>query len=162
MFQSRLKAGIDVERAYADDLPEIEAYGSELNQVWTNILDNAIDAMGDQGTVEIVTHRHGDHVVVEVSDSGPGIPSDVVEQVFDPFVTTKAPGEGTGLGLNISYNIVTQQHGGEITVASRPGRTTFTVRLPLLPPDAHNRDSDNDEDGPAGGSEARSDSWRNR
>jgi signal transduction histidine kinase len=133
ILQSRLR-GIEVRRSYADDLPRIEAYGSELNQVWTNILDNAIDAMGGDGVIDIATRQEADHLVVELTDDGPGIPPDVIPHIFDPFVTTKAPGEGTGLGLNISYNIVTEKHGGEITLESEPGRTRFTVRLPFAPP----------------------------
>ncbi len=134
MFQNRLKEGVEVTRHYDTSLPEIEAYGGELNQVWTNILDNAIDAMGGHGTISLTTGRSGDHVVVELADTGPGIPPDLLDSVFDPFVTSKAPGEGTGLGLNISHSIVTQKHGGEIEVESRPGRTVFTVRLPIAPP----------------------------
>ena len=131
MLQNRLKKGIEVRRHYTSDLPLVEAYGGELNQVWTNILDNAIDAMDDRGTIELVTRRDGDHIVVELTDDGPGIPADLVETIFDPFVTTKGVGQGTGLGLNISHNIITRKHGGEITVDSRPGRTTFTIRLPI-------------------------------
>lgn len=134
MLQNRLKTGIEVHRSYAEELPQIEAYGSELNQVWTNILDNAIDAMDARGTIEIVTRRSGDDVVVELTDTGPGVPADLVDQIFDPFVTTKAPGEGTGLGLNISHTIITQKHGGEISLSSEPGRTTFTVSLPVAAP----------------------------
>jgi signal transduction histidine kinase len=134
MLQDRLRTGIEVHRAYADDLPAIEAYGSELNQVWTNILANAIDAMDAEGAITIATRATTGQVVVEITDSGPGIPAELAPQIFDPFVTTKAPGEGTGLGLNISHNIITQKHSGEITVSSEPGRTTFTVRLPLEAP----------------------------
>ncbi len=134
MLQSRLKTEIEVRRSYAADLPPIEAYGSELNQVWTNVLDNAIDAMDGGGAIEIVTRVDGADVVVEFTDDGPGMPSTVSEQVFDPFFTTKAPGQGTGLGLNISHNIVTQKHGGEISLDSEPGRTTFVIRLPIVAP----------------------------
>ncbi len=133
MFQNRLKAGIEVHRDYDPGLPMIEAHGSELNQVWTNILDNAIDAMGGQGVISLATRNQGDHVVIEVGDNGPGIPDHIAGSIFDPFVTSKAPGEGTGLGLNISHSIVTQKHLGEISVSSEPGRTIFTVRLPLGP-----------------------------
>jgi signal transduction histidine kinase len=132
MFRSRLKQGINVKRDYAADLPAIEAYGSELNQVWTNIIDNAIAAMNNQGEIILRTRREGGWVVVEITDSGPGIPAEIQAQVFDPFFTTKPPGEGTGLGLNISHNIVVQKHKGEIAVNSRPGQTTFQVRLPLV------------------------------
>jgi len=132
MLQSRLKPDIEVRRNYATDLPRIEAFGSELNQVWTNIIDNAIDAMDGRGTITVTTRQSGQHVVVEIGDSGPGIPADIQPNVFDPFVTTKPPGAGTGLGLNISHGIV-QKHRGEIAVASRPGDTRFTVKLPIDP-----------------------------
>ncbi len=131
MLQNRLKVGIEVIRDYDHSLPMIDAHGSELNQVWTNILDNAIDAMGGEGVITLVTGRSGDRVKVEIGDDGPGIPADLIDTIFDPFVTTKAPGEGTGLGLNISHSIVTQKHKGEISVASEPGRTVFTVCLPI-------------------------------
>jgi signal transduction histidine kinase len=131
MLRSRLKAGINVRREYADDLPRIEAYGSELNQVWTNIIDNAITAMEGQGEIILRTRRDGQWVVVEIEDNGPGIPEAIQSKVFDPFFTTKPPGEGTGLGLNISHNIVVQKHQGKITVHSQPGQTCFQVRLPI-------------------------------
>jgi signal transduction histidine kinase len=127
--------GIDVRREYAPDLPAVPVRGNELNQVWTNILDNAIDATGGHGTVTIrtvpATLASGAAAVrVEIEDDGHGMPPEVAARVFDPFFTTKAPGHGTGLGLNISFNIVVQQHGGEIAVASMPGRTTFGVSIP--------------------------------
>jgi signal transduction histidine kinase len=131
MLRSRLKAGINVRREYADDLPRIEAYGSELNQVWTNIIDNAITAMEGQGEIILRTRRDGQWVVVEIEDNGPGIPEAIQSKIFDPFFTTKPPGEGTGLGLNISHNIVVQKHQGKITVHSQPGQTCFQVRLPI-------------------------------
>jgi signal transduction histidine kinase len=131
MLHNKLKDGVDVERNYAEDVPDIEAFGSELNQVWTNIIDNAIGAMNGTGQIRLEVSFEDSRVVVRITDNGPGIPAEVVESVFDPFFTTKAPGEGTGLGLNISHNIITQKHGGEISVESRPGRTTFTAKLPL-------------------------------
>jgi signal transduction histidine kinase len=131
MLRSKLKQGVVVYREYADDLPSIEAYGGELNQVWTNLIDNAIGAMDGRGEITLRTGRDGDWLVVEVEDNGPGIPADIVGQIFDPFFTTKGPGEGTGLGLNISHNIIVQKHKGQISVESRPGQTRFTVRLPL-------------------------------
>ncbi len=130
--------------------------------MWTNILDNAIDAIDGKGTITIATHLRADRVVVELTDSGPGIPAEVIAQIFDPFVTTKAPGEGTGLGLNISYSIVTQKHGGEIDVASEPGRTTFTISLPLAPSEGQNGELDRNEPDPGDQVQARSDSWRSR
>ncbi|MCL4295562.1 MAG: response regulator [Anaerolineae bacterium] len=131
MFRSRLKQGVIVHRYYAQDLPLIEAYGSELNQVWTNIIDNAIAAMNGKGEISLHTRREGNWVVVEISDNGPGIPKEIQSQIFDPFFTTKPPGEGTGLGLNISHNIIVQKHKGEISVTSEPGKTCFQVKLPL-------------------------------
>jgi signal transduction histidine kinase len=127
-------AGVRIVREYAPDLPAIHAYGGQLNQVWTNLLDNAIDAVGDEGRIAVRAHGDGDVVVVEIADDGPGIPADLQGRVFDPFVTTKPPGQGTGLGLNISHQIVTGVHGGRLTVRSRPGETVFTVRLPARLP----------------------------
>jgi signal transduction histidine kinase len=130
ILRAKLKAGITVTRDYQPDLPLIEALGSELNQVWTNILDNAIDAMGGQGEIRIRTFARGTDVVVELCDNGPGMPPEVRERIFEPFYTTKPPGSGTGLGLHISHNVVAR-HGGRINVRSRPGETCFEVCLPL-------------------------------
>lgn len=130
MLRSKLKAGITLERHYAEDLPMIMAYGSELNQVWTNIIDNAVDAMDGTGAISISTRRMDDWIFVEIEDSGPGIPADIQRKIFSPFFTTKPMGKGTGLGLNISFNIV-QKHKGEIKVFSRPGKTCFSVCLPI-------------------------------
>jgi signal transduction histidine kinase len=102
-----------------------------LNQVWTNLIDNAIYAMGGQGEIRLRTSSEGNLVVVEIADNGPGIPEEVQPNIFDPFYTTKPVGQGAGLGLNISHNIVVKQHYGEITVQSRPGDTRFTVKLPF-------------------------------
>ena len=134
MLQNRLKKGIVVTRSYGDDVPLIEAFGGELNQVWTNVIDNAIHAMQGHGSIVIATRRSGDSVVVKITDDGPGISSEILGSIFDPFVTTKPPGEGTGLGLNITHNIVTQKHGGAIDVESEPGKTTFVIRLPISSP----------------------------
>jgi signal transduction histidine kinase/predicted CoA-binding protein len=136
ILRHKLKAGIKVTRDYAADLPRITAWGSELNQVWTNILDNAADALADRikdGSAEITirTRREGDFVVVEIGDNGPGIPPEIQDRIFEAFFTTKPPGKGTGLGLDISYRIVVHRHRGDIRVASRPGQTTFTVKLPI-------------------------------
>ena len=130
MLRGKLKTGIDLERNYADGLPKIQAYGSELNQVWTNLIDNAADAMDGKGTLVIKTYREKDWILVEFVDSGPGIPKEIQHKLFDPFFTTKPVGKGTGLGLNISFNII-QKHKGSITVSSKPGKTCFTVRLPI-------------------------------
>ena len=131
MLRSRLKPGVSVHREYARDLPAITAYTSELNQVWTNLIDNAITAMHGRGDLTLRARREGNWVVVEVIDTGPGIPEEQQGRIFDPFFTTKAPGEGTGLGLSISHNIITQKHKGEIRVFSQPGNTCFQVKLPL-------------------------------
>ena len=130
ILHNKLKAGVTVCREYCEDLPLIQAYGSELNQVWTNLIDNAIDAMGGKGALILRTFKEASWVVVEIEDDGPGIPEDIQSKLFDPFFTTKPPGEGTGLGLSISHNIVVQKHGGKITVSSQPGKTCFSVRLP--------------------------------
>ena len=120
---------ITVIRELADDLPEIEAYGSELNQVWTNLIDNAIAAMDGRGTLSIGAVRAGDGVRVTICDSGAGIAEGIRERMFEPFATTKPPGEGTGLGLHISHDVVAR-HGGRIEVESVPGNTCFAVILP--------------------------------
>jgi signal transduction histidine kinase len=131
ILRNKLKAGIEVHRDYAADMPSIHAYGSELNQVWTNLLDNAADAMDGKGELTIRTRRQDPWAVVEIEDNGPGIPPALQSRIFDPFFTTKEPGKGTGLGLSTSYSIVTDKHRGRIEVDSRPGMTRFTVRLPL-------------------------------
>ncbi len=130
ILRSKLKQGVTVHREYDPDLPIIQAYGSELNQVWTNLLDNAIDAMNGQGEITLRTRHDAQWATVEVEDNGPGIPEAIQPKLFDPFFTTKPPGQGTGLGLNISHNIV-QKHSGRIEVFSRPGQTRFVVSLPL-------------------------------
>jgi signal transduction histidine kinase len=136
VLRSKLKPGVTVHRDYVPDLPNIEAYGSELNQVWTNLIDNAIDAMSGEGEITLRT-RHDEHwAIVEIEDNGPGVPDEILPKLFDPFSTTKPPGQGTGLGLNICHNIVVQKHKGRIDVYSQPGGTRFEVRLPLyLAPD---------------------------
>jgi signal transduction histidine kinase len=112
------------------DVPPVRGIAGELNQVWTNLLDNAIDASPVGGTVRIRTAREGDQAVVEITDQGPGIPPEVRSRIFEPFFTTKPVGQGTGLGLDTSYRIV-RSHKGDIRFDSRPGETRFTVRLPL-------------------------------
>ena len=131
ILHNKLKHGVEVVREYAGDLPRIEAYAGELNQVWTNLIDNAIDAMDGEGTLILRARTEGLWVVVDIEDDGKGISEDVRSRIFDPFFTTKGPGEGTGLGLNISRNLVVQKHHGRISVESRPGHTRFTVRLPM-------------------------------
>jgi signal transduction histidine kinase len=131
ILRPKIKAGISITRDYADDVPRIEAYGSELNQVWTSIINNAIDAMQGQGVVVLRTYTVDDDVAVEIIDNGPGIPPEVQPRIFEPFFTTKAPGAGTGLGLHIAYNIIVHKHHGQIQVASKPGETRFRVVLPV-------------------------------
>ena len=131
ILHNKLKSGVTVVREYAKDLPFIEAYASELNQVWTNIIDNAIDAMAGEGKLIVRTYQEDPWLVVEIEDDGPGIPDEIQSQIFDPFFTTKGPGDGTGLGLNISRNLIVQKHGGQISVLSKPGSTCFSVRLPM-------------------------------
>lgn len=131
ILRHKLKGGVDVTRNYATDLPRIEAYASELNQAWTNIIDNAVDAMKGKGELGLRTLRKNDSVVVEISDSGPGIPPEIQSRIFEPFFTTKPPGIGTGLGLHITYNIIVHKHRGEIKVSSKPGATCFQVTLPI-------------------------------
>ena len=131
ILQGKFETGINVNRAYAPDLPKIQAFGSELNQVWTNLIDNAADALEGHGDITIRTSRADDSVVVDIEDNGPGIPEEFQQKVFDPFFTTKPPGEGTGLGLNISYGIVVQKHNGDIKLESKPGMTQFKVTIPL-------------------------------
>jgi signal transduction histidine kinase len=130
ILRSRLAAGVELARDYEPDLPAIEAYGSELNQVWANLLDNAIHAVSGRGRIEVRARRGRDGVAVEVEDSGIGIPPEVLTRIFDPFFTTRDQGAGTGLGLHVAYTVV-RKHRGRISVASRPGRTVFTVELPL-------------------------------
>ncbi len=129
MLHYRLKYGISVVRQYDRSLPRICARGSELNQVWTNLIDNAIDAMKGNGQLVVRTEAEFGRVLVEIRDSGPGIPEEVRDHIFEPFFTTKPVGEGTGLGLDTVYRIV-QEHRGEVRVDSVPGRTSFQVRLP--------------------------------
>ena len=134
MFRSMLKSGVNIHTEFAVGLPSIEAYASELNQVWTNLIDNAISAIESKGTIVIRTRAIKTGVEVEVEDSGPGIPEDVQPKIFDPFFTTKPPGEGTGLGLSISHNIIVNKHKGTIAVNSSPNGTRFVVQLPLTLP----------------------------
>ena len=127
------KQSVHVVRQYGDDVPEVSAYPGEINQVWTNLLDNALDAAGEGGRIEIATRVEGALVCVTVTDDGPGVPEDVRERVFEPFFTTKEPGQGTGLGLDIARRIV-MQHEGTIELESEPGRTAFEVCLPIEAP----------------------------
>ena len=123
-------AGVRVHREYGVDLPLVVGYPIELNQVWTNLIDNAADALGGTGDLWLRTSREGSCVLIEITDSGSGIPPEVQSRIFEPFFTTKDIGKGTGLGLHLSHRIVTQRHRGSLTVRSRPGQTRFLVRLP--------------------------------
>jgi signal transduction histidine kinase len=131
MLGHKIGEGIKVVKDYDRDLPQIPAHPAELNQVWTNIIDNALQAMNGSGTLTIKTYRRDDHIVVSIGDTGPGVPDELRKRVFEPFFTTKAVGEGTGLGLDISYRIVVNGHGGDIVLESQPGDTRFLVSLPL-------------------------------
>jgi signal transduction histidine kinase len=126
------EAGITVVKDLDPTLPTIPAHPAELNQVWTNLIDNAIGAMPEGGTLTVRTRREDDRLLVEVCDSGTGVPAELQQKIFEPFFTTKPVGEGTGLGLDISYRVVTQRHHGDLRVASVPGDTCFQVRLPLI------------------------------
>jgi len=131
MLTHKIGNGIKVVKDYDRTLPQIPAHPAELNQVWTNLIDNAVQAMHGAGTLTIKTFREDDHVVVSVGDTGPGVPDELRKRVFEPFFTTKPVGEGTGLGLDISYRIVVNGHGGDIVLKSKPGDTRFEVRLPI-------------------------------
>jgi signal transduction histidine kinase len=139
LLRSKIGAKVTITRDYAEGVPHIEAYGSELNQVWTNVIDNAIDAVGDQGEITLRTYSSDNVVTVDIIDDGPGIPQEIQPRIFEPFFTTKAPGVGTGLGLHIAYNTVVNKHRGQIEVSSKPGETCLRVMLPirLAENDAH-------------------------
>src|ERR1700678_1993140 len=130
ILNHKLKHGVTVERDYGKIPLLVNSFGSELNQVWTNLIDNAIDAMGGEGKLRIRTYREDDWVVVEITDNGPGIPDDVRAHIYEPFFTTKGVGAGTGLGLDTVQRIV-KKHRGNIQVSSKPGQTRFQVWLPL-------------------------------
>jgi len=129
MFGSRM-TNIEIEREYQPDLPRISAYSGELNQVWTALIENALDAMGDKGRLRVACRLEADMLLVEIWDNGPGIPPELQERIFEPFFTTKAPGSGLGLGLDNAMRIV-RKHRGHLSVKSEPGSTCFRVRLPL-------------------------------
>ncbi|BAZ67855.1 MAG: cyclic nucleotide-binding domain-containing protein [Pelatocladus maniniholoensis HA4357-MV3] len=131
IFHCRIKKGVIVHRNYDRTLPRINAYAGELNQVWTNLIDNALDAMDGKGELTINTYKENNCLVVEIIDTGSGIPEAIQSRIFEPFFTTKGVGKGTGLGLEISYRIVVNRHKGDIYVESQPGCTHFRVRLPV-------------------------------
>jgi signal transduction histidine kinase len=130
ILNHKLKHGVEVKRDYEKIPLLVNSFGSELNQVWTNLIDNAIDSMGGKGELWVHTFREDDCVVVEIRDNGPGIAPEVQPRIFEPFFTTKGVGEGTGLGLDTVQRIV-RKHRGNIQVRSKPGDTRFQVRLPL-------------------------------
>jgi signal transduction histidine kinase len=131
MLTHKLRDGVTVERDYGADVPQIDAYAGELNQVWTNLIDNAVDAMDGGGTLRVTTRTAPGSVVVEIADTGRGMSPQVAARAFEPFFTTKDVGKGTGLGLDIAQRIVVERHGGSIAIESRPGDTVLRVTLPV-------------------------------
>jgi signal transduction histidine kinase len=134
MLGRKIGDGIEVVKDYDPDLPQIPCYAAELNQVWTNLIDNAVSAMAGSGTLTIRTRRQEDTALIDIQDTGPGVPAEIKDRIFEPFFTTKPVGEGTGLGLDISWRIVVRKHHGDIGLESEPGRTVFRVQLPLNVP----------------------------
>ncbi|MGH3912677.1 MAG: ATP-binding protein [Pseudonocardiaceae bacterium] len=131
MLARKLGEGIRIVKDYDHELPAVPAYPAELNQVWTNLIDNAVDAMQGEGTLTVRTTRDGDVVLVEIGDTGPGVPPQDARRIFEPFFTTKPVGQGTGLGLDVSWRVVVNRHHGDLQLHSQPGDTRFQVRLPL-------------------------------
>ncbi|GLY44416.1 histidine kinase [Amycolatopsis sp. NBRC 101858] len=132
MLAGKIGPGVRVVKEYDRSLPKIPAYPAELNQVWTNVIDNALGAMQGEGTLTLRTWGQNEQVRVEIGDTGPGIPADIKQRIFEPFFTTKPVGEGTGLGLDISWKIVVERHQGDLRVESEPGNTRFEVCLPTV------------------------------
>ena len=130
MMKHKIAPGVAIKREYGPDVPEVEAFPAELNQVWTNLIANAIDAVDSNGTIRIRTRAESEFVVVEIIDDGPGMPPDVQARAFEPFFTTKDVGKGTGLGLDISRRIIAERHHGQIIISSEPGNTVVSVRVP--------------------------------
>ena len=135
MLGRKIPEGVTVVRDFDKDLPPVPMFAAELNQVWTNLIDNAIQAMDGSGTLTVRTARDGEFALVEICDTGPGVPPELTTKIFEPFYTTKAVGKGTGLGLDISWRIVANRHGGDLRVVSKPGDTRFQARLPLVAPE---------------------------
>jgi signal transduction histidine kinase len=131
VLRAKIEPGIRVVRNYDPHLPQVEAYGSELNQVWTNLIDNACQAMAGSGELSLSTAHTPDEVSIDICDTGRGIPPAIQKRIFEPFFTTKAPGEGTGLGLHLVYNLIVLHHRGRIDLQSSPGKTCFTVAIPI-------------------------------
>jgi signal transduction histidine kinase len=136
MLGRKVPPSVTVVKDYDKALPAVPMYAAELNQVWTNLIDNAIQAMDGAGTLTVRTRRDGEFALVEIGDTGPGVAPDLVTRIFEPFFTTKGVGKGTGLGLDISWRIVANRHGGDLRVVSQPGDTWFQARLPLVAPAA--------------------------
>lgn len=133
MLGRKIGDSVTVVKEYDPTLPQIPAYAAELNQVWTNLIDNAVAAMNGHGTLTVRTRRDGDMALIEIGDTGPGVPEEIRSRIFEPFFTTKPVGEGTGLGLDISWRIVVKKHRGDLRVESEPGDTRFQVRIPIEP-----------------------------
>ena len=131
ILHHKLKYGVEVNKEYSDKIPLISVYGGELNQVWTNLIDNAIDAMNGKGELTIRTSLENDCVLIEIIDNGAGIPPEIQPRIFEPFFTSKDVGKGSGLGLDISRRIVVQKHKGNLRFESKPGKTNFQVRIPV-------------------------------
>jgi signal transduction histidine kinase len=145
MLGGKIGPDITIVKNYDRSLPRIPAYPGELNQVWTNLIDNAVSAMGGRGTLTVSTSLDRDCLAVEIGDTGPGVPPEIRSRIFDPFFTTKPVGEGTGLGLDISWRIIVNTHHGDLRVESEPGDTRFRARLPLNPPARPGGDPDDDD-----------------
>jgi signal transduction histidine kinase len=133
MLSGKIPPGIRVVREYDRSLPAIPAYAAELNQVWTNLIDNATSAMGETGVLTVRTGLDRNRLFVDICDTGPGVPPEIRDRIFEPFFTTKPVGQGTGLGLDITWRIVVKKHHGDIQLESAPGETRFRVRLPVTP-----------------------------
>ncbi|MCW0215327.1 MAG: ATP-binding protein [Pseudonocardia sp.] len=133
MLARKIGDGVQVVKEFDRTLPRIPVYAAEMNQVWTNLIDNAVQAMDGHGTLTVRTAREDDQLLVEIADTGPGVPEEIRTRIFEPFFTTKPVGDGTGLGLDISWRIVVNRHHGDLRVVSEPGNTRFQVRLPLVP-----------------------------
>ncbi|MEU7765873.1 ATP-binding protein [Nocardia sp. NPDC049190] len=147
MLSRKLGDGVRVVKDYDRSLPLVPCYAAELNQVWTNLIDNAVYAMNGAGILTVATRHENDCAVVVIGDTGPGIPPDARGRIFEPFFTTKPMGEGTGLGLDISFRIVVNKHGGDISVSSEPGDTRFTVWLPLHKPEENQAEPESNTGG---------------
>jgi signal transduction histidine kinase len=160
MLGRKIGSGITVVKDYDRTLPPVPGYPAELNQVWTNLIDNAASAMKGEGTLTVRTALDRDQALIEFRDTGPGVPAEVRERIFEPFFTTKPVGEGTGLGLDISWRIVVAKHHGDLRVESSPGDTRFQVRLPLTAPEPEAGPETAPETQPGTGPEGQSETGR--